>query len=80
MIHSQVIIVGGGPAGSTCAWMLQRHGIDCIILDKQPFPRTKLCAGWTTPRVIRDLQMDVERYPHSPQRVPHFLLETGKAC
>ena len=65
MIDSKVIIVGGGPAGSTCAWRLQQHGIESLILDKQRFPRPKLCAGWITPQVIRDLQIAVDAYPLS---------------
>ena len=65
MIYSRVIIIGGGPAGSTCAWKLRQNDIECIILDKQKYPRNKLCAGWITPGVLRDLQMDPENYPHS---------------
>lgn len=65
MINSKVIIVGGGPAGSTCARHLQRAGIDTIVLDKQDFPRDKLCAGWITPKVIRDLQINLDNYPSS---------------
>jgi flavin-dependent dehydrogenase len=72
MIHSKVIIVGGGPAGSTCAWRLCTHGIECLILDKEDFPRPKLCAGWITPQVIKDLQIDVETYPLSLQRFDRF--------
>jgi flavin-dependent dehydrogenase len=60
-----VLIVGGGPAGSTCAWRLRQHGIECAILDREQFPRTKLCAGWITPEVVRDLQLEVQHYPHS---------------
>ncbi len=62
MIYSEVIIVGGGPAGSTCAWQLKKNKIDCIILDYAKFPRTKLCAGWITPKVIKRLQL--KDYPH----------------
>ncbi len=65
MIDSEVIIIGGGPAGSTCAWQLRQAGIETIILDRQSFPRTKLCAGWITPRVIRDLEIELASYPHS---------------
>jgi flavin-dependent dehydrogenase len=63
MIDAQVIIVGGGPAGSTCAWELNRNGIDTAIVEKSDFPRTKLCAGWITPKVITKLEMT--DYPHS---------------
>jgi flavin-dependent dehydrogenase len=65
MIYSEVIIVGGGPSGSTCGWKLRQKGIECLILDKQEFPRTKLCAGWITPQVITDLKISIHDYPHS---------------
>ncbi|HSM75219.1 MAG TPA: NAD(P)/FAD-dependent oxidoreductase [Desulfobacterales bacterium] len=64
MIRADVIIVGGGPAGSSCAWQLRRRGIDCLILDKAAFPRPKLCAGWVTPQVVSDLEIDIGAYPH----------------
>lgn len=68
MTESEVIIVGGGPAGSTAAWKLVEAGIDIIILDKNKFPRTKLCAGWITPKVINDLKINIEEYPHTIQK------------
>ena len=61
MIYSDVIIIGGGPAGSTCAWKLKQNKIKCIILDKEKFPRTKLCAGWITPEVVSILEL--KNYP-----------------
>ena len=64
MRSADVIIVGGGPAGSSCAWRLKQQGVDCLILDKESFPRHKLCAGWITPEVVDDLQLDVATYPH----------------
>lgn len=64
MEAAEVVIVGGGPAGSTCAWALRRSGIECVVLDKAQFPRNKLCAGWITPEVVDDLEIDVATYPH----------------
>jgi flavin-dependent dehydrogenase len=64
MIDSTVIIVGGGPAGSTCAWKLKQNNIPAIILDKKTFPRNKICAGWITPKVLKDLQLDKNNYPY----------------
>lgn len=64
MTECDVIIVGGGPAGSTCAWQLRRRGVECLILDKAHFPRLKLCAGWITPEVVADLEMDPATYPY----------------
>jgi flavin-dependent dehydrogenase len=64
MQYADVIIVGGGPAGSSCAWSLMREGVDCLVLDRETFPRTKLCAGWITPQVVEDLELDIGSYPH----------------
>jgi len=64
MLEADVIIVGGGPAGAACAWKLHQDGLSVIVLDKKDFPRPKLCAGWITPGVFRDLQLQKEDYPH----------------
>jgi len=63
MRHTDVLIVGGGPAGAACAWRLRQRGMACLILDRARFPRLKPCAGWITPRVVRDLDMDPAAYP-----------------
>ncbi|MDY6949004.1 MAG: NAD(P)/FAD-dependent oxidoreductase [Pseudomonadota bacterium] len=57
-----VLIVGGGPAGSSCARVLQNSGLDVVVLDKSVFPRDKVCAGWITPQVVQELDLDVEDY------------------
>lgn len=40
-----VIIVGGGPAGSTAGYLLSKRGFKTLIIDKSKFPRKKLCGG-----------------------------------
>lgn len=57
-----VAIVGGGPAGSTCAWRLRQAGADVVVLDKAAFPRDKICAGWITPAVVEELHLDIDEY------------------
>lgn len=57
-----ILIVGGGPAGSTCAWKLRQAGVDVIVLDKSQFPRHKVCGGWVTPPVLEELELDPADY------------------
>lgn len=60
-----VLIVGAGPAGSTCAHQLRQQGFDVLILDKSQFPRNKVCAGWVTPEVMQSLDIDLNDYASS---------------
>lgn len=62
MTSCDVLIVGGGPAGSACAWKLRDSGLDVLILDKKQFPRDKICAGWITTAVVDELDIDLEDY------------------
>jgi flavin-dependent dehydrogenase len=60
---ADVVVVGGGPAGSACARELASSGSDVVVLDRAIFPRTKLCAGWVTPEAMADLELDLADYP-----------------
>jgi len=62
MESCDALIIGGGPAGSTCAGELTRHGLDVLVLDQKAFPRDKVCAGWITPAVLDTLQIDAGDY------------------
>jgi geranylgeranyl reductase family protein len=67
-----VLIVGGGPAGSSCAWKLRNEGLDVAILDKQVFPRDKVCGGWITPAVLDELNIDPADYAGLLQPIAGF--------
>lgn len=77
-----VLIVGGGPAGSTCAWQLRQRGVDVQILDRATFPRDKVCAGWLTTRLIDALQLDLDEYRASRvlQPIESFRVSVLPAC
>lgn len=64
MRSAEIIVVGGGPAGAAAAQRLKAAGADVLVLDKERFPRHKLCAGWITPQVLTDLHLDPGAYPH----------------
>lgn len=69
------IIVGGGPAGSQAALRLARAGRRVALLDAATFPRVKLCAGWVTPAVWRELELDPADYPLTLQPFGEATLE-----
>ncbi|MGB8692929.1 MAG: FAD-dependent oxidoreductase, partial [Steroidobacteraceae bacterium] len=64
MDHCEVLIVGGGPAGSSCARELSRRGFEVTVMDRSCFPRDKVCAGWITPQLIDSLELDLDAYAH----------------
>jgi flavin-dependent dehydrogenase len=62
VIRVDAVIVGGGPAGSTCAGALRRHGWNVMVVDRAHFPRDKVCAGWLTPHVFAALDLTPTQY------------------
>lgn len=52
---TQVLIVGGGPAGSAAATFLAREGVDVTVVDRAHFPRPKPCAEYLSPEASRVL-------------------------
>lgn len=50
-----VLIVGGGPAGSALATRLARGGRDVLLVDRQRFPRRKCCSEYGSPGTLREL-------------------------
>lgn len=43
-MKTDVAIVGAGPAGSTLAMLLSRRGVGVALIDRDDFPRDKLCG------------------------------------
>ena len=50
METTDTLIVGAGPAGTTCAYLLRKAGVDCLLVDFATFPREKVCGGGLTPK------------------------------
>lgn len=77
MKSCDVIIVGAGPAGSTCAANLKKSGFQVKLFDKKVFPRVKPCAGWVTPQVVDALKVDVDDYRRKNTLQPITGFRTG---
>ncbi len=67
MNQFDVVIIGGGPSGTSTGAMLQQKGISTLIIDRQTFPRKKLCAGGVTPqsKALYDQIFGAENYTFS---------------
>ena len=52
----RVVIVGAGPAGSVCGYLLKKAGREGVIVDFATFPRDKICGGGLTPKAYALLQ------------------------
>ena len=53
-----MLVVGGGPAGSTTAYRLADAGVRVLLVDKATFPRDKPCGGGLTMRAVRQCPVD----------------------
>lgn len=54
-----VIISGAGPSGSLLGYLLSAKGINTLIIEKQKFPRKKICAGGLQHRILALIPFDI---------------------
>ena len=59
-----VLVVGAGPAGAIAAWRLARAGARVTIVDREAFPRDKLCGDTLNPGAVHFLER--LGIPHNP--------------
>jgi geranylgeranyl reductase family protein len=73
-----VAIVGGGPAGSTCAAFCAAAGLRTLILERERFPREKVCGDCINPAcwpVLEKLELaeQIRNSPHSALKAVEFI-------
>jgi geranylgeranyl reductase family protein len=54
-----VIVVGGGPAGSMTAYFLAKAGIRTAVMDSSRFPREKPCGGGLQARALSSIPLEL---------------------
>jgi flavin-dependent dehydrogenase len=54
-VDGDVVVVGAGPAGAATAAHLARRGLSVILVDRQQFPRDKVCGDFVGPVALREL-------------------------
>jgi len=78
-----VAIVGGGPAGSVCAAFCARAGLRTLVLEREKFPREKVCGDCLNPScwpVLErlDLAQRLRDLPHSKLDSVEFIAIDGR--
>jgi geranylgeranyl reductase family protein len=72
------IVVGAGPAGSTCAYRLAQAGASVLMLDRARFPRDKPCGGGVTLRALKALPVGIDPVVEDVVTVADLRLRYGK--
>lgn len=78
-----VIVIGGGPAGSTAATLVARDGRRVLLLDRERFPRFRIgeslmpATYWTLKRLGVLEQMKASRFPQ--KQSVQFFSKSGRS-
>src|SRR5437870_501771 len=78
-----VAIVGGGPAGSTCAAFCAAAGLRTLVIEREKFPREKVCGDCINPAcwpVLERLELvrRIRALPHAKLAVVNFIAINGQ--
>ena len=57
-MNTDVIVVGGGPAGAILAYLLAKSGLEVTLIEKANLPRYKTCGGGLTNKAVQALPFD----------------------
>src|SRR3954468_24220493 len=77
------VIVGAGPAGSSCAAFCASAGLRTLVLEREKFPREKVCGDCLNPSCFPVLHRlgvaeRVRALPHAPLRRVDFVAIGGR--
>ena len=73
-VNFDVIIVGGGPAGSAVACYAAKEGLKVLLLEKEEFPRDKVCGDAVGGKALRHLEeLNILK---SLEKSPHFVFDS----
>jgi len=78
-----VAIVGGGPAGASCAAFCAAAGLRTLVLEREKFPREKVCGDCVNPAcwpVLERLEIaqQIQDSPHAALNAVEFIAIGGR--
>lgn len=72
-IQTKILIIGAGPAGLSCSLFLSKLKIEHVLIEKEKFPRDKICGDALSGKVIELLKKLnpelVKRFNDSPKQI-----------
>jgi flavin-dependent dehydrogenase len=75
----EVIVVGGGLAGLTSAIHLSKFGINVLVIEKNAYPKHKVCGEYVSNEVLPYLNyLGVDPFILGAKKIDKFLLSTQK--
>lgn len=78
--ETEIVVVGAGPAGSTCAAKLADLGHEVVLVDQDDFPREKPCGDGVTRSAIHVLeQLGLSELIESGQQIEGARMVLGYA-
>ena len=75
MEEFDVAIIGAGPAGAAAAISLASKGYHVVLIDKEKFPRDKLCGDFINPvnwPILRELEVDSDILSSEHDKITEF--------
>ncbi len=77
---SDVIIIGGGLAGLTCAIHLSIKGMKVLLIEKHPYPKHKVCGEYISNEVLPYLNaLGFDPFEHGATRITRLTLSTARS-
>jgi menaquinone-9 beta-reductase len=74
-LETDILIIGGGPAGSTTALYLSKLGYDITLIEKKKYPRETLCGEFLSKEVtdiLKELNIFQEFILLKPNQLKSF--------
>ena len=76
-LDADVIIVGGGLAGLSCAIHLSKHNISVILIEKNSYPKHKVCGEYISNEILPYLNfLEIDVFNLGAKKINRFELST----
>lgn len=77
-VQNDILIIGGGLAGLTCAIHLAKAGIPVTLIEKERYPRHKVCGEYISSEVLPYFQiLDIDPFELGAVSISKFQISTS---